>query len=50
MEAKQINITVSRHKGERSKMRLPFGSGDWRDVKLASHFINLISIMGLDMP
>lgn len=31
-------------------MRLPFGSGDWRDVKLASHFINLISVMGLDRP
>lgn len=31
-------------------MRLPFGNGNWRKVKLASHFINLISLMGSDIP
>lgn len=48
MEAKQINITVFRYKAERNNTKLPFENGDWR--KLASHFINLISLMGLDIP
>lgn len=29
-------------------MRLPFGNGDWRDIKLG--FVNLISLMGSDIP
>lgn len=30
-------------------MRLFFRNGDWRNVKLVLNFINLISLMGLDI-
>lgn len=50
MGATEITLVCSFLKGKRNKRRSPFGKGDWRNIKLVSHFINLISSTGLDTP